>query len=137
MAMAAILERLAAAHPEMASAHLRLGALQLHQGDIDRALASLTKARDLAPKSAEPLLLLGGAQLKSQRSEDAKQNYRAVLKLDAGNPEALNNLAFLTADTGGNLAEALRMATEASQKSPRQPNIRRHDGLHLPEDAQA
>ena len=90
---------------------------------MDRAIVYLTKARDLAPKSVEPLLLLGGAQLQLKRPEDAKQNYRAVLKLDAANLEALNNLAFLTADTGGNLDEALKMATEASQKAPTQPNI--------------
>jgi Flp pilus assembly protein TadD len=118
-----VLEQLAAAHPENALAHLRLGVLLIRKGDIDRGILTLTKARDLAPKVIEPLLLLGSAQLQSQRSEDAKQNYRAVLKLDAGNLEALNNLAFLTAETGGNLEEALKLATEASQKAPKQPHI--------------
>ncbi len=118
-----VLEQLTATHPDLALAHLRLGDLQIRKGELDRAIATLTKARDLAPKNIEPLLLLGGAQLQSQHSEEAMQNYRAVLKLDAGNLEALNNLAFLTADTGGSLEEALKLATEASQKAPKQPNI--------------
>jgi Flp pilus assembly protein TadD len=118
-----VLEQVVAAHPDIALTYLRLADLQIRKGDVDRGIATLTKARDLAPKVIEPLLLLGSAQVQSQRFEEAKQNYRAVLKLDAGNLEALNNLAFLTADTGGNLEEALKLATEASHKAPTLPHI--------------
>jgi Flp pilus assembly protein TadD len=118
-----VLEQLLAAHPEMTVAYLRLGDLQVRKGDVEHGIATLNKARDLAPKSIEPLLRIGNAQLLAQRSDEAMQSYRAALKLDGGNLEALNNLAFLTADTGGNLEEALKLATEASQKAPKQPNI--------------
>jgi len=62
-------------------------------------------------------------QAEAQHFEDAKVNYRDALKLDAGNVEALNNLAFLSAETGGNLEEALKLATEALHKVPNQPNV--------------
>jgi Flp pilus assembly protein TadD len=118
-----ILEQLVAAHPEMTLAQLRLGDLQVRKGDMEHGIASLQKARDLAPRSVEPVLLLADAQQAAQRLEDAKRNYRAALKLDEGNLKALNNLAFLIADTGGGLDEALKLASEASQKAPKQPNI--------------
>ena len=117
-----VLEDLAA-HSELALVHMRLGGLQIRTGEVDRGIATLKKARELAPQSIEPLLLLGNAQLSTQRLEDAKGSYRAVLKLDSGNLEALNNLAFTVADTGGSLDEALKLATQALQKAPKQPNI--------------
>jgi tetratricopeptide (TPR) repeat protein len=112
-----------AAHSELALAHMRLGSLQIRTGEVDQGIAALKKARELAPQSIEPLLLLGNAQLATQRLEDAKGSYRAALKLDSGNLEALNNLAFTVADTGGSLEEALKLATQALQKAPKQANI--------------
>jgi Flp pilus assembly protein TadD len=118
-----VFEQLAAAHPELPLPQERLGELQFRAGDVDRGLATLDKATKVAPRSIEPLMLLGLLQEQAQRFEDAKQTYRAALKLDAGNVEALNNLAFLTAETGGNLEEALHLAAAASQKAPNQPNV--------------
>ena len=92
-----------AAHSDLALVHTRLGRLQIRTGEVDRGIATLKKARELAPQSTEPLLLLGGAQLLTQRLEDAKESYRAVLKLDSANLEALNKLAFTVADTGETL----------------------------------
>ncbi len=118
-----VFEQLAAAHPELALPQVRLGELQFRQGEVERGLATLENASKLAPQSIEPLMLLGLLQEQAQHFENAKQTYRAALKLDAGNVEALNNLAFLTAETGGNLEEALKLATEASRKVPNQPNV--------------
>jgi tetratricopeptide (TPR) repeat protein len=117
-----VLEDLAA-HSDLALVHLRLGSLQIRTGEVDRGIATLKKASMLAPQSIEPLLLLGSAQSSMQRVEDAKQSYRAALKVDSGNLEALNNLAFILADTGGSLDEALKLAVQALQKAPKQANI--------------
>jgi Flp pilus assembly protein TadD len=116
-------EHLAAAHPELATPQVRLAQLQFGEGDVERALATLGKAAKIAPPSIETFIALGVLQEEAQRFEDAKRTYRAALKLDADNVEALNNLAFLTAETGGNLEEALKLATEASKKLPNQPNV--------------
>jgi len=118
-----LFEQLAAAHPELAPPQVRLGELQFREGDVGRALATLDKAARNAPRSIEALMALGLVQEEAQRFEDAKQTYRATLKLDADNAQALNNLAFLTAETGGNLEEALKMATEAAKRLPNQPNV--------------
>jgi tetratricopeptide (TPR) repeat protein len=118
-----IFERLAAAHPEFAAPQVRLAELQFREGDAGRALATLDKATKIAPRSTEPLMALGLLQEQAERFEDARQTYSAALKLDGDNVEALNNLAFVTAETGGNLEEALKLATEASKKLPNQPNV--------------
>ncbi len=118
-----IFEQLAAAHPELAPPQIRLGELQFQEGDVGRALATLDKAAKTAPRSIEPLMALGLLQGQAQRFEEARQTYQAALKLDPDNVEALNNLAFLTAETGGNLEEALKMATEASKKLPNEPSV--------------
>ncbi|HLK50603.1 MAG TPA: tetratricopeptide repeat protein [Bryobacteraceae bacterium] len=117
------LDRLAAAHPDLPGVRMRLGQLHGVEGNMDAALASFQKARELAPKSADPLLAIAEVEERVGRTDAARQDYQAALKLDAANPVALNNLAFLTADSGGNLDDALRMITTASQKFPKQPNL--------------
>ena len=117
------LEQLAGAHPDLPGVQMRLGQLQGAKGEMQSALADFQKARALAPQSAEPLLALAEAEERLGQADAARQDYQAVLKLDASNLVALNNLAFLTADHGGNLDEALRMITTASQKLPKQPNL--------------
>ncbi|MBZ5580236.1 MAG: tetratricopeptide repeat protein [Acidobacteriia bacterium] len=117
------LEQIVAAHPENVQAQLSLGKLQAAKGDLEPAMASFQKARDLAPQSAQPLLLVAETADRMGRFDVAKQSYLAALKLDAANIEALNNLAYLEADAGTNLDEALRLITEASQKVPQQPNL--------------
>ena len=54
----------------------------------------------------------------SGRTEDAEKAYRDTLALQSNNPLVKNNLAYLEAETGGNLDEALRLAQEASRAMP-------------------
>ena len=118
-----VLGELASAHPDLAPPQLLLGELEVREGDVTRGLATLEKATKLAPRDTDSLLLLGLLQERTQRFDDAMQTYRAALKLDADNVEALNNLAFLTAETGGNLEDALKLAAEALRKVPNQPSV--------------
>jgi tetratricopeptide (TPR) repeat protein len=118
------LQQLVAAQPQLAIARLRLGALQLQAGDLDHSIATLQKASELAPNSIEPLPLLAHALMQAQRPEEAKKYYRLLLARDAGNLQALNDLAFITADLGGNLDEALKLATDALHRAPEQPNVK-------------
>ena len=54
----------------------------------------------------------------AQRKPEAKQVYEATLKLDPNNAVALNNLAFLLAETGGDLDDALTKAQRAKSLLP-------------------
>ena len=118
-----MLDQIVAAHPDDVQARLALAQMEAAKGDFDPALASLAKARDMAPTSIQPLLLLAETADRAQRSDLAKQSYQAALKLDASNVIAMNNLAYMEAESGGNLDEALRLITLASQKLPQQANL--------------
>jgi tetratricopeptide (TPR) repeat protein len=117
------LEQITAAHPDDLQARLRLGQIQTLKGNVDAAAANFAKARELAPQSTEPLLSLAQLEERRGQTDAAQKDYEAVLKLDPANLVALNNLAYLTADSGGNLEEALRLITTASQRLPKQPNL--------------
>ena len=52
------------------------------------------------------------------RIEDALDAYRKVLEIDSTHAEAMNNLAFLYADRGEHLDEALRLVQRAIEQAP-------------------
>jgi tetratricopeptide (TPR) repeat protein len=52
------------------------------------------------------------------RKPEAKQVYEATLKIEPNNAVVLNNLAFLLAESGGDLNDALTKATRAKQLMP-------------------
>ena len=54
----------------------------------------------------------------ASRKPEAKQFYEATLKVQPDNAVVLNNLAFLLAETGGDLNDALTKAQRAKQISP-------------------
>jgi len=52
------------------------------------------------------------------RHKEALVAYQNALRLESENPIALNNYAFLIAETGGDLDQALTFAQRAKQKLP-------------------
>jgi tetratricopeptide (TPR) repeat protein len=102
---------------------LRLGALQRQLGQYDAALASFEQAGNASPHSAGPLLnqaMLLEALGKQKQAIDA---YNKVLGVDPQNALAMNNLAFLNAETGTNLDQAMTYAERAKKQYPDNPNI--------------
>ena len=53
----------------------------------------------------------------------AQESYRKSLELDSANPVAKNNLAWIYAEHGGNMDIALKLAEEAHQAKPDDPEI--------------
>lgn len=117
------LEQMGTAHPDLPQVPMRLGQIEGGRGNWEAALADFQKARQLAPQSTEPVIAKAEVEERLGRNNEARQDYQAVLKTEPTNLVALNNLAYMTADSGGNLEEALRMITTASQKLPKQPNL--------------
>ncbi len=109
--------------PDRFDLYLRLGETYRRSGQIEAAIASFDKARALAPNDPAPhlqaALLLEGL---GQR-EKARPIYEQILKIEPDNPIALNNLAYLLAETGANLDQALTMAQRAKQKMPQEDNV--------------
>jgi predicted Zn-dependent protease/uncharacterized protein involved in exopolysaccharide biosynthesis len=80
-----------------------------------------------AGSDSRPWLLYGALMSSSGNHQAAVQAYQEVLKRDRQNPFALNNLAFLTARSDGDLQKALSLAEEAKRGMPHSSEI--HDTL--------
>lgn len=113
--------KLVAAEPNSADLHMQLGALLIQKGDLAAAMESFQKAEKLAPKDPRPLVAHAEALDRAGQKQQAVELYRRALKINPNDPAALNNLAFLLTETGGNLDEALRLAQKAVQLAPDSP----------------
>jgi Flp pilus assembly protein TadD len=103
--------------------HLKLGECYRMKGDHQRAIASYQKARELQPNDALTHLQLAVLYDTVGRRDQARPMYEQVLKLQPDNPYALNNLAYLIAETGGDLDQALALAQRARQRLPEHPDV--------------
>ena len=117
------LEHLVASKPQFSPALMALGDLYLRTGQPEKAVTPLEHARDLNPASSAPLVLLSASLERTNKVQQAKQVYGEWLKLEPDNPIALNNLAYLECETGGDLDKALQLARHALDKSPKDANI--------------
>jgi len=98
--------------------YLRLGETYRRKGDPGNAIASLRKAREVLPDNVVVLSTLALVLDNNGRWEEAKQVYDASLRIKTDDPVVLNNDAFIMAEHGGNLDEALSMAVKAKQLLP-------------------
>ena len=98
--------------------YLRLGETYRRKGDPNGAIQVLQKARETLPDNIVVLSTLGLVLDTASRKPEARQVYEATLKLDPNNAVVLNNLAFLMAETGGDLDDALTKAQRAKQLLP-------------------
>ena len=98
--------------------YLRIGETYRRKGDLSDAIQSLQKARETLPDNIVVLSTLALVLDGANRRPEAKQVYEATLKLDPNNAVALNNLAFLLAESNGDLDDALTKAQRAKQLLP-------------------
>lgn len=102
---------------------LRLGILQRELEQNDAALASFQQASSADPHNSAPVLNEAMLLEYLGKRKDALTAYNKVLGIDPDNPFAMNNLAFLDAENGVNLDQALTYAIKAKQKFPDSPDI--------------
>jgi tetratricopeptide (TPR) repeat protein len=102
---------------------LRLGVLQRQLGQSDASLASFEQAGNTNPKSRDAFL--NQAQLLEAlgRRKEAFDAYNKVLGIDPDNWLALNNLAFMSAESGSNLNQAQTYAERAKKEKPNSPQV--------------
>ena len=77
----------------------------------------------LVPADVSPWVQEALVYEKEGKLTEAMPIYREILKRDPENPVALNNAAFLMAENGQSLDEALSMANKARQKLPNNPDV--------------
>jgi tetratricopeptide (TPR) repeat protein len=96
----------------------RIGEAYRRKGDLANSVAALQKAREIVPENGVVLSTLALVLESAQRWSEARQVYEVVLKLDPNNAVALNNLAYLLTEHGGDLDDALTKAQRAKQLLP-------------------
>jgi tetratricopeptide (TPR) repeat protein len=97
---------------------LRIGETYRRKGDLANSIVALQKAREILPENGVVLSTLGLVLDTAGRWSEARQVYEVVLKIDPNNGVALNNLAFLLTEHGGDLNDALTKAQRAKQLLP-------------------
>lgn len=116
-------QRLVDKHPNIGQVWIMLGESKQFAGDIAGAIDALNKAKTLEPNNFRPYLSLALLYDKQERFDDARKSYEDVIRLQPDNVDALNNLAYLKADKGIDLDQALTYAQRAQQKDPNNPEI--------------
>lgn len=91
---------------------------------LSAAIALCQRAREIAPRNVNALLALGDLEYQRGDATAAQQAYRAVLALQPNQPVALNNLAWVLAEGGAELEQALAAARQAVAAQPTDANYR-------------
>jgi tetratricopeptide (TPR) repeat protein len=99
------------------SAYALLGQLFRAQKATDRAIREFNHALGINPKFVQAHIMLASIYEEQNNPEEAKHHYRKALEINPNSPVAANNLAWLLADRGENLDEALKLAQAASQQA--------------------
>jgi tetratricopeptide (TPR) repeat protein len=99
-----------------------VGEAYRRKGDLDFATIFLRQARDLLPGNALVVGTFGLVLDLTGKKEAAAQEYRTALNIDPNASALLNNLAFLIAENGGDMALALTYAKRARELSPNSPD---------------
>ena len=120
---AKLLQELLKTEPKSADLLLRLAETQRRKGDVNAAIETFRLASQAAPADPRPLLQLGLLMDGTGRRDQAKPIYEQILKIQPDHPIALNNLAYIKAEEGQDLDEALTMAQRARQGMPNSPDV--------------
>jgi Flp pilus assembly protein TadD len=118
----AVFHDLAASHPT-GDLYLRIGETYRRMGNDAEAIAALGKARELAPDNVTVLSTLALTLDRAGRHNEAARGYRDVLALNSNNGVAMNNLAYLLTENGGDLDQALDYARRAQIFLPDHPEV--------------
>lgn len=109
--------------PRNSQVWLQLSETYRRAGEIDNAINAAIKAQELAPTNPSAHLQKALLYDTSGKKPEAKPVYEQVLRLQPNNPIALNNLAFLLAENGMDLDQALTMAQKARQQRPADEDV--------------
>ena len=114
---------LIASDPKSGPFYLELGEAKGRAGDVQGAMAAFQMARQLAPANAAAAFALALLYDQTGRFTEARKVYQIVIQLQPENTAALNNLAYLDAEDGLDLDQALARAQHAQQLLPDDPNV--------------
>jgi len=101
----------------------RLGEAERRKGDLNGSADVFRRCAQAAPNSTVCPLELGLLLEATGRRDQAKPIYEQILKLNPDEAVALNNLAYIKAEEGSDLDQALTMAQRARQRMPESNDV--------------
>jgi Tfp pilus assembly protein PilF len=102
---------------------LEMASLNAADGDLDSARKGTEKVLSTNAGNTTARFLLAKIEHKSGNLKRAMELYRTVLETQPNNAVALNNLAYLLADSSGRPDEALPLAQKAKELAPDDPLV--------------
>jgi len=112
--------------PLDARQHNDLGVAYQQRGEPDLALREYERAARLEPQWARPWINSGNVLAEQEQWRQAAKSYRQALRREAGNDEAMNNLAWVLLKAE-KPQEALAWVDKAVAANPNEPAY--HDTL--------
>ncbi|MBN8731774.1 MAG: tetratricopeptide repeat protein [Acidobacteria bacterium] len=109
--------------PDSEDLNLRMGETHLRARKLPEAMKYFEKASSLNPQNTLPLLKIAVIHELSNEKSKTKPIYEKILRISPDNPVALNNLAYMMAESGVDLDQALTYAQRAKQKLPNNPDV--------------
>lgn len=110
-------------NPKDTGVLLRKAEAQRASGDLQGAIKTVEAAQANEPASAVPALTLAMLYDATGSHDQSRPFYQKVLQREPDNPMALNNLAYIMAEQGADLDQALTMVQKAKQKLPNNPEV--------------
>ena len=101
-----------------------LGTAYLATGDTRAASAQYQAALTSNPANTDAAIRLGNLEAAARQNDRALVHFRMAVKADPNNAIACNNVAWLLADQGKDLDEALRLAASAVTLDPKYTDAR-------------
>ena len=99
-------------------ARMLLAWLLVENGDIQGAEQQLKKILHEGFESPQAWSALGYCQWRRKRMDLALDSYREALKLDDENPNAVNGLGYLMAESGEDIQTAVKLCRKAVESDP-------------------
>lgn len=122
-AMEKALKKTVEVDPQSLQAYAMLGKMYYQQGRLDLARRELETYVTRAPNSVPANTMLGTILELQGRKDDAKARYNRALQSDPRAAVAANNLAWIDANSNGNLDVALQLAQTAKAQLPNRHEI--------------
>ncbi len=117
------LERAIQLDPNDLQSYNDLAGLLARSGETAAVVETYERALDANPEQPQLNLLIGMLYERRGRLPDAIARYEVAASGAKGLALAKNNLAYLLAETGGDLGQALVLATEAKERFPDDANV--------------
>ena len=109
--------------PSNLGAYAMLGQLYLAQRKMDQALVEFDNMTKQQPKNVAAHTMVGMILQVQGKTNEAQKKYEQILTIDSRSPVAANNLAWMYAESGQNLDQALQLAQTAKNALPDQPEV--------------